>query len=440
MNAGPRLFQTPPPNDSVFDEQLQREINRTNSLRSLIVAGIMSAMIITIFIGVSTGPADNLVNRPFHEVKFAYWLAALISAIVLYELLVWYWLRRKTLATRLSQLLPYLTSCIEISMPSCFFFLGSQLANPAYIVTGPPLLLYGLFILLTGLYINSRLSIFAGLLAGLQYLYITHALIDATVGDPSQIDLYDLGPHKGKAILLVCTGIAAGYITRAIKNNLLASFQAQSEKQYVLDVFGQHVSPRVVDELFSQGGGEGVMRRVCVMFLDIRGFTTIAEHQAPQETVQYLNRVFTEMIAIVNRHEGVINKFLGDGFMAVFGPPFSEQNPNQAAINASLEIIGHLDTIIAAGDLPATRVGIGLHTGDALTGNIGSEQRREYTVIGDVVNLASRIEQLNKEYGSQLLASKTTWNESEQSATAIREIGDVNVKGREEAIALYQLA
>ncbi len=115
------------------------------------------------------------------------------------------------------------------------------------------------------------------------------------------------------------------------------------------------------------------------------------------------------MIEIVNRHHGVINKFLGDGFMAVFGAPLSEGDDCLNGVAAAKEILSRVEEEVSRGTVAPTTLGIGLHAGEAVTGSIGSSLRREYTVIGDVVNLAARIEKLNKKFGSQLLISEIVW-------------------------------
>jgi len=147
------------------------------------------------------------------------------------------------------------------------------------------------------------------------------------------------------------------------------------------------------------------------------------------------------MIEIVNRNHGIINKFLGDGFMAVFGAPISDGHNCLNAVQAAKEILMRLKIEIAQGNVPPTRVGIGLHSGDAVMGSIGSALRREYTVIGDVVNLASRIEKLNKEFDSELLISEEVKHDalSDNLSEAIS-MGHVQVRGREEPIQIYQLA
>ena len=146
------------------------------------------------------------------------------------------------------------------------------------------------------------------------------------------------------------------------------------------------------------------------------------------------------MIDIVNRNHGIINKFLGDGFMAAFGAPFSDGFDSRNAVNASKEILQKLKEEIEAGNILPTRVGIGLHTGNAVTGNIGSSQRKEYTIIGDVVNLASRIESLNKQFNSQLLISDMVKEALGDTSIETVSLGKVAVKGRAEPVEIFKLA
>ena len=246
--------------------------------------------------------------------------------------------------------------------------------------------------------------------------------------------------HVMKAIFLFATGLITGLITLELKKQMLNSFESIQERNEMANIFGQHVSPVVVEKLLHQEKELSTeMREVCVMFLDIRNFTTFSENHLPEKTVDFLNQLFEPMIDIVNGHQGIINKFLGDGFLAVFGAPFSEGHDSQNAVNAAQEIVEKVKQKIAQGDIPPIRIGIGLHTGHVVTGNVGSSQRKEYTVIGDVVNLASRIEQLNKTFGSQLLISSTVWEAIGKNIDTAIEKGPVYVKGRTQAVQIYQI-
>jgi adenylate cyclase len=175
------------------------------------------------------------------------------------------------------------------------------------------------------------------------------------------------------------------------------------------------------------------------MFLDIRKFTPFVEQHQPEEVVAYLNTLFGFMIKIVQSHHGVINQFLGDGFMATFGAPVAIENSSQHATEASLDIIDKIASENNSGNIPNTRIGIGLHYDEAVTGNIGSSERKQYSITGKVVIMASRIEQLNKIYNTSLLISEEVYkqlNKVTQSAFTL--LGSSKIKGSEKQVSLFK--
>jgi len=156
--------------------------------------------------------------------------------------------------------------------------------------------------------------------------------------------------------------------------------------------------------------------------------------------VQYLNSLFEFMVNCVNRNQGIVNKFLGDGFMAVFGAPIEDEKNCHHALKASIEILNELARFNTARGGELTRVGIGLHAGYAVTGTIGSAQRKEYTIVGDTVNVAKRIEEMNKALGSRLLVSEEVWKALSAKPKISKRVGRVRVKGHEAPILLYKVA
>jgi adenylate cyclase len=244
-----------------------------------------------------------------------------------------------------------------------------------------------------------------------------------------------------KSFLFLLSGLLAGFIAGEIRETFSKWIRSMEERNEIIHVFGQHVSPAVVNRLLAQKAGmESEVRFVCLMFLDIRNFTTFSETRTPAEVVNYLNTLFEFMIDDINRHNGIINKFLGDGFMAVFGAPLSDGQECRNAVAAAIEIIAKVEELSASGRIPPTRIGIGLHAGEAVTGNVGSPQRKEYTIIGDAVNLASRIEQLNKQFNSQLLVSESVWdNLAERTIEAVA-LDPIQVKGRQAPVQIFKLA
>ena len=173
---------------------------------------------------------------------------------------------------------------------------------------------------------------------------------------------------------------------------------------------------------------------------DVRNFTPLVENKSPEEIVALQNVFFSEAVEIVNRNHGIINQFLGDGFMATFGAPLATGRDCANAIAAAHELVAGMRRLSEGGRIPPVTVGIGLHAGEVVSGNIGSELRKQYSITGNVVILASRIEQLNKEYGSQILASGEVLAAAGGPAPGDESLGPVHVKGREEPIELFRLA
>ena len=241
--------------------------------------------------------------------------------------------------------------------------------------------------------------------------------------------------------MLLAAGFAAGFVAHQIKRRAGNAFRAQEERQRIVSAFGQQVSPAIAEELLKHGPAlESRRAFVCVMFMDVRNFTPMVERMAPEQIVAFQNAVFGEAIEVVNRYQGIINQFLGDGFMATFGAPLPTGEDCRNALAAARELVGRVAALSASGRIPPTRIGIGLHAGEVVSGNIGSEQRKQYSITGNVVILAARIEQLNKIYDSQLLVSAEVLKAGGDLAHNAVPIGPVQVKGRDEPIEIYRLA
>jgi adenylate cyclase len=248
-------------------------------------------------------------------------------------------------------------------------------------------------------------------------------------------------PHQWliKGAILLASGFIAGFVARQIRRQLASALQTVEERDRAVSIFGQHVSPQVAELLLKQPMDfAGQERNVCVMFFDIREFSRIATERSPTEVMEYLNTLFGLMIPAVNAHHGIINKFLGDGFMAVFGAPVDDGQQCRHAVEAARAMLARVEQLNREQRIPPTRVGIGLHLGVALTGNVGSGDRKEYTVIGDVVNLASRIEQATKQFQASLLVSEVVMKAL--GGPAGTDLGLVELKGQAAPVRLFQLA
>jgi class 3 adenylate cyclase len=209
----------------------------------------------------------------------------------------------------------------------------------------------------------------------------------------------------------------------------------------IVKLLRQHVSGDVAKELLTDFGDKPVERRfVCIMFLDIRDFTPMAEQLSPEEIIAYQNKVFGFMIDIVHHHHGNINQLLGDGFMATFGAPVSRGNDCQNAFTAANDILKEVKERNDAGDILKTKVGIGLHAGYVVTGNVGNESRKQYSVTGNPVIIASRVEQLNKEYQSQLIITEEVYEKLDKPLKLTQPFLEVVVKGRTHPVRILKIA
>jgi class 3 adenylate cyclase len=212
-------------------------------------------------------------------------------------------------------------------------------------------------------------------------------------------------------------------------------------EQKIVKLLSQHVSGDVARQLLMNNTDKpGERCFVCIMFLDIRDFTPMAEKLSPEEIIEYQNNVFGFMIDIVQQHNGTINQLLGDGFMATFGAPVSKGNDCQNAFEASQVILSELKDRSQAGLIPKTRVGIGLHAGHVVTGNVGNEQRKQYSVTGNPVIIASRVEQLNKTYKSQMIITEEVFHKLDQPVNLKQPFLEVEVKGRSNPVKILKIA
>ena len=217
--------------------------------------------------------------------------------------------------------------------------------------------------------------------------------------------------------------------------------RVEEERRAIIQTFGQFITPHVVDEILRYGTDtEGVRQRMCVLFMDVRGFTAFSEIAPPEEVVDYLRMLFSITIECVNRHHGFVHQLLGDGMMALFGAPVSHGSDATNAVAAALDMLHEVGLAVAAGEIAKTKLGIGLHAGEVVAGTIGSASHREYKVTGDVVNVAARIEQLNKDFDSTLLVSGSVYEALDPKPKKAVSLGSIPLTGRREPVQIYRLA
>jgi adenylate cyclase len=217
----------------------------------------------------------------------------------------------------------------------------------------------------------------------------------------------------------------------------------EQEKRRVRGAFQQYVSPEVIRRLLTDP--QRVKPRkteVSVLFSDIRGFTTISESLDAQELAELLNGYLTEMTRIVFKHQGTLDKYIGDAVMAIWGAPFDEPGHARRCTEAAIHMLARLAEMQAdwrARGKPVLDIGIGINTGIASVGNMGSALRYGYTAMGDAVNLASRLEGLNKEYGTRIIVSESTRVALQNQRILVRELDLIRVKGKMKPVTIYEV-
>ncbi|MEE8425756.1 MAG: adenylate/guanylate cyclase domain-containing protein, partial [Woeseiaceae bacterium] len=219
-------------------------------------------------------------------------------------------------------------------------------------------------------------------------------------------------------------------------------FIESRSKRHLSKVFGQYVPLEIVEEL--EGGGaelslEGESRDMSVLFSDVRGFTSISEKLDAKELTRFMNEFLTPVTKVIHEHRGTIDKYMGDCVMAFWGAPLEDAHHAQHAVLAGLALIQKttdLSEPFKARGWPPIAVGVGVSSGEMNVGNMGSEFRMAYTVMGDTVNLGSRLEGLTKHYGVQMIVSEGTMRRA--PGIAFRELDLVRVKGKSEPVAIFQ--
>lgn len=212
------------------------------------------------------------------------------------------------------------------------------------------------------------------------------------------------------------------------------------EREKIHATFGRYVSTAVRDAILQ---GEvptaGTRIRAAFLFADLRGFTRRSEGMAPEEVLALMNRFASRMTAAVETHGGMVDKFIGDAVMAVFGPPLSREHCAVRAVRCAMSMrqeLRELNEELAQAGIAPLKMGIGIHVGEAVAGSMGAPTRMQYTVLGDAVNLAARLEELSKSLDTEVLASEEVVRECGDEATA-RDLGEVEIRGRQMRVRVF---
>lgn len=338
-----------------------------------------------------------------------------------------------------------------VSLPSVIYVLSFFLleSGTATYITGPPSYLYFCVVILSGFAFNPRLTIFAGLVGSVQYtvavVLASDALQSVQAPDPLlRQDLVALPIYAFKSVLLFFCGIFIGTFSNTARRLIARIRLEEREKSAISGLFGQYVSEDVKDRIIGEKSGTiGELRQVAVLFCDIRGFTAFSERNSPAEVVTQLNEYFDMMVDAIAVEQGTVDKFIGDAVMAYFGGLVALERPCDAALRAVLGMrrgLRELNERRRKRGQSAVENGIGLHYGEVLQGTIGSADRKNFSIIGDSVNTAARIEGLCGRLGRAVLVSEAFYAElSAEHQALCAPAGRAQVKGKAEQLLLYEV-
>lgn len=264
---------------------------------------------------------------------------------------------------------------------------------------------------------------------------------------PNRALLMSLGGAALVTILLKAWTVTAGiywfdFLTPILAIRVSSGLHDAMERRRIRDSFHQYIGREVADRVYRDDRSlRGQRRTVSVMFTDLRNFTTLSETMAADHVAQQLNEYFPMMVDAVLRHRGIVNDFIGDAVMAIYGAPMDDPEHALDAVRTGLQMQAGLEALNAGWQtrgLPTLRMGIGIHTGPVFAGNVGSPARKKYTVVGDAVNVAARVEGLNKDLSTTLLITGETYA-AIQDWVEVRDCGEMKVKGRHQAVKVYEV-
>jgi adenylate cyclase len=390
-----------------FEHALNQEVLRTELVRVkalIVTAGLLLIVLWTVDL-IDPRGLDHIWRGQFRP----NYLTRILVPFVLFE--IWVLrahIRRLKQDQDIAVVRRYLGALIETSLPTVALAVHIDNMGPVQALGFVMPMAYFIFIILSTLRLDFWLSTFTGLVAASELFAMAMFYHPQATTDPPP----DIWYHASRSMILLISGVLAGAVGLQLRRQFAASIKAATARDHVTNLFGQHVSPQVVERLIAEGTeSTSDIRSVAVMFVDFRSFTEGARSRSPQEVVDRLDGAFA---------------------------PLETPEAAQHAVAAAREMLAAMGGINAASSWPL-RVGIGIHFGEVVAGNIGSPRRKEYTVIGDTVNFASRLEALNKEFGSQLLISAAVHHAVGEGVRDAVSLGEVAVRGYEAPMAVWQL-
>ena len=424
-----------------FKKQFDWETLQSEKLRAAILAAY------SIFTLIYIVCISLIINYQSHSIdQFPLPLSLLVFLFVLF---VYEIIANRILNYRLKKFdkeaihphFKYLTALFEVSIITVMLYLFSiYFKRTSWLSDVIMVSLFYLIVFLSAFYLDKIISVVTGVISAVAYTALN--LIEQPGVTNSEMEqlLYSKYFIYATGTLLFFSGIAAAFMANQLKKGIMRAVELVEDEHKLFDLFSRQITKEIATEILdSDGKVPSETKFVSVMFIDIRNFTVYAEAQTPEDIVSFQNKFFGVIVEVVNKYNGIVNQFLGDGCMVTFGAPMEIENPAQHAVQAALEIKQKVDEKIKSGDMHEFRIGIGIHCGKAVTGNIGTSLKSEYSITGSVVILAARIESENKIYNSQILISKDALEHCGIKDLPAESMGPSNLKGWSHPVELYKL-
>lgn len=377
---------------------------------------------------------DQFNNKEFVQVVSFWWLNFFLFEILVFARMSWMIKNKRTVSKRVL----FFNLLLEFGLPAIILYNIVKFDNSLLVLEYDGLTFYFLLLMLSAMHLDFKISLGAGILACCGYFGVSYWGIQflKPTGDVDQmIEIYSM-----RSLGLLSAGIIAGIVASEIQKRVNNLLKAKDDQNEIESLLGQQLSKDVAKELILHRNDKvGQKVTGSIMFLDIRNFTVMADHQSPEQTIEFQNAIFDPLIRIIEKNNGIIHQILGDGFMASFGVAVENENHVMDAYSAGIQIIEVINYCRDAINGNKTRVGIGLHCGEVITGNIGNEIRKQFSLAGKNVIIASRIEQLNKKFDSQFLVSESIANQLNGCRNPLINLGQVKIKGIDEEMEILQV-
>lgn len=421
-------FQGTPQNSA---DRVLRSRERSGLMVSIIFGFIMAA-------GLALGHIST-----HHSIMEAVWVSIASGLITIYLLILFWYVYKDRYLTLMGYLSQLPSIFILVFLPYTWYTSvgGYTLVPATYLMkTSLPIWAY-ILILISGLALRPAYP----LIIAAAFTLIWAGLFTIAVSDPRTVITADFVQNAfspaiipGYVNLYAIGALLIGGLLAWITYSYRKSIYQAAKLEVASTELGRYFSPAVRETIVAQQVSFGGMRvPAAVLFSDIRGFTTLSEKLSAEETVSFLRAYHELMVEVIYRHGGTVDKFIGDGIMVTFGTPQPAPDDAERAVRCALDMQRALEQMNAQSTLKV-QMGIGIDFGDVIAGNIGSASRLEYTVIGDTVNTASRIESATKEFSQRLLFSEAVRAQLPETMQVV-EVAEVQLRGKSAGTRLYTI-